>query len=68
MPSMDRGVESFLWAIGLGLYIWAFMWAVGISNATAAIVAAVAAGGIFLVVRVYGDVEPRRSRPSRKRV
>ena len=59
-PSIDHGVISFLWAVGLGLYIWLGSLAVGVSSATAFIVAAVAAFGIFLLVRIYGDEEPRR--------
>ena len=34
-PSIDRGVTSFLWAFGLGLYIWLGMLAVGVEGATA---------------------------------
>jgi hypothetical protein len=40
-PSIDHGVISFLWAFGLGLYIWLGMLAVGISRPTAFILAAV---------------------------
>jgi hypothetical protein len=59
-PSIDHGVISFLWAVGLGLYLWLGMLAVGVSHATAFILAAVAAFLIFLYVRVYGEEEPRR--------
>jgi len=60
-PSTDRGLSAFLWAIGLGLYVWLFSLAVGVSNALSAIIAALAAGAIFLFVRVYGEREFRRS-------
>jgi hypothetical protein len=60
MPSIDHGVVSFLWGIGLGLYIWIGMLAVGVSKATAFILAAVAAFLIFLYVRIYGEDEPAR--------
>jgi hypothetical protein len=60
LPSIDHGVISFLWAIGLGLYIWLGLLAVGVSHATAFILAAVSAFGIFLLVRIYGEEEPRR--------
>lgn len=59
-PSFDHGVISFLWAFGLGLYLWLGMLAVGVSNATAVVLSAVAACGIFLYVRLYGEEEPRR--------
>lgn len=59
-PSIDHGVVSFLWALGLGLFIWAGLLAVGASGATAFVVAVVAAGAIFLFVRIYGEDQPRR--------
>jgi len=63
MPSIDRGVTSFLWALGLGLYLWLGMLAIGISGATAFIFAALAAGAIFLFVRLFGDDEVQRQSP-----
>ncbi len=67
-PSIDRGVVSFVWALVLAAYIWAFMLAVGVSNATSAIIGAVAGGAIFLFVRIYGEEQPRRlARRSRGR-
>jgi hypothetical protein len=59
-PSIDRGVTSFLWACGLGLYLWLGMMSVGVSSATAFILAAVLGGAIFLYVRIYGGDEPPR--------
>jgi hypothetical protein len=59
-PSIDHGVISFLWAFGLGLYLWLGMLAIGVSGATAFVLSAVAACVIFLLVRVYGEEEPRR--------
>ena len=54
-PSIDRGVTSFLWGFGLGLYIWFGLIAIGVSSATAFIIGALSFGGIFLFVRTYGD-------------
>jgi hypothetical protein len=51
---------SFVWAFLLGVLLWAFLLGIGISKATSFIVAAVAACGIFLYVRLYGEDEPRR--------
>ena len=59
-PSIDHGVASFLWGFGLGLFLWLGMLSVGVSGATAFILAAVAAGAIFLYVRLFGEEEPRR--------
>ena len=59
-PSIDHGVASFLWAVGLGLFIWLGLLAIGISKATSFIVAAIAGAAIFLYVRVFGEEELRR--------
>ena len=64
-PSIDHGVISFVWALVLGILLWAFMLAVGVSKPTAFIIAALAAAGIFLYVRLYGEDELRRRRSSR---
>jgi hypothetical protein len=49
---------AFIWAVALGAFIWAGLLAVGASQATAAIVAALSCGGIFLYVRLYGEDRP----------
>ena len=55
MPSFDRGLTSFLWAVGLGLYLWLGMLAIGIDGATA-----------FIFVRLYGGDEVRRQSTKRR--
>ena len=55
-------VSQLVWALFLGVLVWAFMLAVGVSKPTAFIVAAVVACVIFLYVRLYGEDEPRRRR------
>jgi hypothetical protein len=65
MPSFDPGLTAFLWAFGLGVFLWLGMLAVGVSSATSFIFAALSAGAIFLFVRLYG-VDERRQ-PSRRR-
>jgi hypothetical protein len=65
-PSIDRGVTSFLWAFGLGLYIWLGMLAVGVEGATAFIMSVLAACVIFLVVRLYGGDRVRKPPQSPK--
>jgi hypothetical protein len=63
MPSFDRGLTSFLWAFGLGLFLWLGMLAIGVSGATAFIFSVLSGCAIFLVVRLYGEDEVRRARP-----
>jgi Flp pilus assembly protein TadB len=59
-PSFDHGTTSGIWAIGLGLYVFLGLRAVGVSLGTAVVVALVAAGLIFLYVRLYGEDEIKR--------
>ena len=59
-PSIDHGVISFLWALGLGAFVWLGLEGIGVGGATALVIAAVSGFAIFLYVRVYGEEEPRR--------
>jgi len=56
LPSIDKGVQSFVWAVVFFLYIFFGMKAIGVDGATSLIVALVAAFLIFLFVRTRGDV------------
>ena len=60
LPAISHGVASFLWAVGLGFYIWLGLAAIGVSQATAAVLAALSFGAIFLFVRIYGEEDLRR--------
>ncbi len=60
LPAFSHGVTSFLWALGLAVFIWLGGMSVGMSRATAVVVAAVSGCAIFLYVRIYGEEEPRR--------
>jgi hypothetical protein len=67
-PSIDHGVISFLWGVGLGAYIYFGSLAVGVSSGTAFVFAALAAFAIFLYVRILGeDSPPRRYAAPRRR-
>jgi hypothetical protein len=54
-PSIDHGVISFVWAVGLGAYVWVGLLAVGVSGGTAFIFGLLSAFVIFLVVRIFGE-------------
>jgi hypothetical protein len=54
MPSIDQGVQAFLWALFFFLLLWIGMLALEVSSATALILSLVAAGAIFLFVRLRG--------------
>ena len=56
-PSIDHGVISFIWALFLGLFIWAGLLAVGVDGGVAVAIAVVSAFLIFLFVRVFGEEE-----------
>ena len=60
MPSIDRGVQSFIWAVVFFLFLWFGMIAVGVSGGAAFMLALICGALIFLFVRVYGEDEPRR--------
>ena len=53
-PSIDQGVQAFIWAVFFFLLLWIGMLSVGVSNATALILSLVAGGAIFLFVRLCG--------------
>jgi len=54
MPSIDQGLQAFLWAVFFFLLLWIGMLALAVSSATAFILSLVAAGAIFLFVRLRG--------------
>jgi hypothetical protein len=57
-PSIDHGVVSLLWALGFGLFIYFGLLAVGTSGAFAIVIALLAAGVIWLFVRLKGEDRP----------
>lgn len=61
-PAFSRGFTSFLWAAGLGAFVWIFLLGVGVGMAPAFLFGLVAAGLIFFYVRLYGGDEVARAR------
>jgi drug/metabolite transporter (DMT)-like permease len=66
-PSIDHGVISLLWGVGIGAYIYFGSLAVGVSAGTAFIFAALSALAVFLLVRVFGENTPPRRHATRPR-
>jgi hypothetical protein len=58
MPSIDQGVQAFVWALVFFLYMWLGALAIGLSGGTSFVVSLVLAGAIFLLVRIRGGDYP----------
>jgi len=54
MPSIDQGVQAFVWTLVFFLYIWLGALALGFAGGTSFVVSLVAAAAIFLLVRTRG--------------
>ena len=58
MPSVDQGVQAFIWSLVFFLYMWLGALAIDLSGGTSFVVALVLAGAIFLLVRIRGGDYP----------
>ena len=58
-PSIDQGVEAFVWSIVFFLYMWLGALAVDVPGALAFVVSLVAAAAIFVFIRLRGGQSPR---------
>jgi hypothetical protein len=69
-PSIDHGVQSFIWAVVFFLFLWFGMRAVGVAAATSFVLALVLGALIFLVIRIFGEEElaPTHARRPRRRI
>jgi glycerol uptake facilitator-like aquaporin len=69
-PSIDHGVQSFIWAVVFFLFLWFGMLAVGVSRPAAFVLALVLGLLIFLFIRIFGEDELARpgARVRRRRV
>jgi hypothetical protein len=54
MPSIDQGVQAFVWAVVFFLFMWLGALAVDVPGGIAFIVSLVVAAAIFLFVRTRG--------------
>jgi hypothetical protein len=58
MPSIDQGVQAFIWAFVFFLILWLGGLALGFPGGTSFIVSLLLAGAIFLLVRTRGGDYP----------
>ena len=60
MPSIDQGVQAFVWAVVFFLFMWFGSLAVGFPGGTSFVISLLLAGAIFLFVRTRGASTPER--------
>jgi hypothetical protein len=60
MPSIDHGVQAFLWAVVFFLYLWLGALAVGFPGGTSFVLSLLVGAAVFLLVRVRGADAARR--------
>ena len=58
MPSVDRGVQAFVWAFVFFLVLWLGSLALGFAAGTSLVVSLLLAAAIFLFVRTRGGDAP----------
>jgi hypothetical protein len=54
MPSIDKGVQAFVWALVFFLYLWLGALAVGFAGGTSFVLSLLVGAAIFLLVRTRG--------------
>jgi hypothetical protein len=60
-PSIDKGVQAFVWAVVFFLFMWLGALALDMPGSTSFVVSLVLAAAIFVLVRTRGDDEHRSS-------
>jgi hypothetical protein len=58
MPSIDQGVQAFVWALVFFLIMWFGALVLGFPTGTSFLISIVVAGAIFLLVRTRGGDHP----------
>jgi hypothetical protein len=58
LPAFAPGVTAFIWAVVMAGYLWLFMLAIGVAGGTALVIALLAFGAVFLLVRLRGGGQP----------
>jgi hypothetical protein len=54
MPSIDQGVQAFVWGVTFFLYVWLGSLAVGFPGGTSLVIALLVGAATFLFVRIRG--------------
>jgi len=54
MPSIDKGVQAFVWALVFFLYLWLGALAVGFAGGTSFVLSLLVGAAVFLLVRTRG--------------
>ncbi|MGL6279056.1 MAG: hypothetical protein ACRC50_05820 [Gaiella sp.] len=57
-PSVDHGVQSFIWSLVFFLFLYFGMLAIQVPKGTAFVLSLLAAFAIFLIVRTQGARHP----------
>ena len=60
MPSIDQGVQAFIWALVFFLVVWLGSLALGFHGGTSFVLSLLLAAAIFLLVRTRGSDAPGR--------
>ena len=60
MPSIDKGVQAFVWAVVFFLYLWLGALAVGFAGGTSFILSLLVGAAVFLLVRLRGGEAAQR--------
>jgi hypothetical protein len=58
-PSIDQGVEAFVWSVVFFLYMWLGSLLIGVPGGISFVLSLVAAAAIFLFVRTRGGTPLR---------
>jgi hypothetical protein len=59
-PAIAQSTAAFLWAIGLGLFVFVGMLSISISKPTSIVVSIMSAAVIFFAVLLFGANAPGR--------
>jgi hypothetical protein len=65
-PAVSPGTQAFLWALGLGGFIFVGMLSINISMGTSIVTAIVCGIVIFFAVRLFGAASGPVRRPARR--